>query len=646
VVIATLSGSACGGGGTDGPIYADDHPRIYLSANRDRLAAALAAGTPAATRFKEMVDLWVDGTDVYGFEAWYAALIGQLTGDPRYCAAAIAATDEFVIAESDLIRAGERPTVAGDSYLEVGPKVGDVMLTYDWCFDTVSSDQRERWLAYAYQAVWNVWHPDDAEWSGNSFPWSGWSVDNPSNNYYYSFLRAAMMFGLAAHGELNGASEQLDFVRGEKIGDQLVPTFERDLAGGGSREGTGYGVAMMNLFELYDFWEGSTGEDLAGLTSHTRSSLLHFIHATVPTRDRVAPTGDHSRDSTAALFDYHRNYVQILAWLYADDPLAPRARYFLSRSSVPEMSQRFMLVYDFLYDGGAEEVPVDDLSRAYHAPGPGEVYNRSSWDEDATWVNLIAGPYTESHAHQDQGSLMIYKGEWLAYDPNVDSASGIEQDVDRHNLVAILDGGAPIAQHEPTVSQLVALHRGDGWFHAAGDLTAAYDGDARVQKVHRELVHLEPDAVVVFDRVESAGGTQQVWQLSSPIQPSIAGARATFAGASHTLTVERLLPAGATPAARDWPSLGDFSGGFRFEDAVAGGNVRHLHVLWTDGAVSSVEPSDAGGRLGVIVHFADGREATVRFGADDVDGTLELRDAGGAVTDSASLGAGVDAIPE
>src|SRR6185503_13925986 len=60
VVVATLAASACGGAGGDGPIYGDDHPRIYLSQNADRLRAALAAGTPAATRFKEMVDLWVD----------------------------------------------------------------------------------------------------------------------------------------------------------------------------------------------------------------------------------------------------------------------------------------------------------------------------------------------------------------------------------------------------------------------------------------------------------------------------------------------------------------------------------------------------------------------------------------------------------
>src|SRR5215510_428778 len=41
------------------PTYPTQHPRIYIEKNRDRLKAALAAGTPAATRFRDTVDRWV-----------------------------------------------------------------------------------------------------------------------------------------------------------------------------------------------------------------------------------------------------------------------------------------------------------------------------------------------------------------------------------------------------------------------------------------------------------------------------------------------------------------------------------------------------------------------------------------------------------
>ena len=48
--------AACGGDG-GGPMFADDHPRIYLQRNRDRLAAQVAAADPTWTRFKRIVDL-------------------------------------------------------------------------------------------------------------------------------------------------------------------------------------------------------------------------------------------------------------------------------------------------------------------------------------------------------------------------------------------------------------------------------------------------------------------------------------------------------------------------------------------------------------------------------------------------------------
>ncbi len=641
--IATLT-AACGGDdGGDGPVFGDDHPRIYLPRNRDRLAAMVAANAPSWTRFKSIVDIQLDGGNIYAFEAWYAALVGQLTGDPRYCAAAVAQVDDMVRDDEALVANGERPGVAFDSYLEVGPKIGDLALTYDWCFETVSDDQRRRWIAFANQAVWNVWHPEQATWGGEVMEWSGWSIDNPSNNNYYSFLRATMTMGLATRAETPEGDEWIRIFRDEKMGAQLVPTFTRDLVGGGSREGTGYGVAMMRLYELYDIWHGSTGEQLADDSSHARDSMLHMMHSTVPTLDRVAPIGDHARDSTAAWFDYHRHYLQILTHLFKDDPIAPYATQLLDSSSVPEMDQPFMYVHDFLYDTGITPAPLADLGRVYFAPGNGQLYARSSWTTDATWLNFIAGPYTESHAHQDQGSFMIYKGGWLGYDGVVDSTSGLTQEPEAHSLLRFVSGGTTVAMHEPTTSTMAAVARGPGWVHAAGDLTPAFRGDAAVTRWQRELVYIEPDCVVVYDRADSAAGAQQIWQLVSPASFTINGAQASVLASGHRLTTQRVLPASATASAT--ALSGDFSGGFRYEEASAGGSVRHLHVLWLDGAVGSATAAAAGGRDGVAITLADGRTATVRFDTGQVGGTLSISGGSGGNVD-ATLAPGVASLPE
>ncbi|HEY4055532.1 MAG TPA: hypothetical protein VGM39_02950 [Kofleriaceae bacterium] len=632
------AGSAGGGGGsaTDPnapdpddnnvqPTYPDQHPRIYLGPNKDRLTQALSAGTAPATRFKTVVDQWVGGADLWGFDAWNAALMGQLTGQPQYCAKAVATVEAQVVAAEAKIALNQAPEVAGDSYLEVGPDIGNLALVFDWCYGNLSSSQRTRWINYGNQTINNVWNHTTAKWGNATIPWSGWAVDDPSDNYYYSFLRGTMLLGLATKGENPRADEWITKFHDDKMMGELVPIFQADLVGGGSREGTGYGVAMRGLFELYAWWHDTTGESLATKTTHARFSLASMINQTVPTLDRVAPTGDHPRDSTASYFDYHRHYLQVLMHLFPNDPSSARAKTLLEQSSVPKMSEQFMYVDDFIYDETAmTELPLDGMANAYYAPGIGELYARSGWDKHATWWNLIAGPYTQSHAHQDQGSLMIYKDGWLAYDPNVDSHSGLNQDTTAHGLVRITQSGANVRQVADTESTIEAMQQGAGYIHVAADLTNAYDGNAAVQKDQREIVYLGSDILVVYDRVATASTTQQTWQLSTPVQPQISGNAATITNAGHTLKVTKL--AGGNMSTFSFASS-EFTGGFRLDETQSGGDQRYLHVLSIDGAAATVTAS---GDAGVTIQMSNGKTAQVTFNRDAVGATLVLD---GATTD-------------
>jgi hypothetical protein len=632
-VAALILVAACSGPvWDDEPVtFAEDHPRVYITANKPRLEKAIADHTPAATRFSAMVDRWVGGEDIYAFSAWNAALLGQLTGDAKYCRAATASIEKQVKAAESAIGSGDAPPVAGDSYLEVGEMIGDLALVYDWCFDSIAEDRRAVWLSYADQAVKNVWSPETASWGGMSKPWTGWAIDDPSNNYYYSFLRATMLLGLVAHGERPGVDGYLDQFRTAKLADQLFPAFDSELVGGGSREGTGYGLALRSLFELYDIWHASTGENLADKTKHTRASMLAFMHSTLPTLDRVAPTGDQSRDSTASFFDYHRAYLQELVALFPDDPMAPHAKALLAQSSVPKMDQMFMYAYDFLYDAPVTASNLDGVGTVYHAPGTGQLYMRSGWDTHATWVNLIAGPYTQSHAHQDQGALMLFKDGWLSYDAVIDSHSGLRQEVGAHSTLRIGD----LEQHNSDKASLVALHKGTGYVHAAADLAPVYEG--AVQKLQREIVFLMPDTVVIYDRVASRSSDEQTWQMAMPVEPSIGGAQATATTDTHALHIERLSPAAATPSVYNFTTDDDFSGGYRLDETVAGGDRRWLHVAWIDNGASAVTSID---ERTVQVTLASGKVARVQFTRDSVGATLTLD---GTTID---LGSGLDVMPE
>jgi hypothetical protein len=615
----------------DEPAYAKTRPYIYLGQHKARLVKSLGGSGPAAFRFKGRVGAWLKGENIWGFPAWNAALLGALTGDAAPCAKAIATVEAQVAAAEAKIAAGKPPEVAGDSYLGVGDMLGDLALVYDWCNGAVTAAQRTRWLAYANTTLVNVWNPKKAAWGGVAAPWSGWSTDNPSNNYYYSFLRATMLVGLAFRGESPKADDWLKLFRQTKILGELVPTFARDLPGGASREGTGYGVAMRRLFELYDFWKASTGEDLSARTPHTRSSMLAFVHQVVPTLDRVAPTGDHARDSTAALFDYHRNYLQILISLMPKDPLSSRAKSLLDASSVPQMQSGFMVGYDLLYDNdGVAAAPLAALDTAYYARGIGQVYMRSDWSKTATWVNFTAGPYTESHAHEDQGALMIYKGGWLAHDAVVHSRSGLSQAVTAHGVVRIEQGGKLVRQKAETTSKLLALRRGDGFVYAAADVTDAYDKHAAVTRVQRDIVYLLPDVVIVYDRVATAKDATQWWQLPTPERPGIDDTKG-IATLARRLAVHRVL-GGGPMVAFDFKADKDFTGGWRLEEQVAGGDNRYLHVLSIDGAARKVK---AVGASGVEVTLASG-PVTVTFD----------KDAPGVTIGTKKLAAGLDTWPE
>jgi hypothetical protein len=231
---------------------------------------------------------------------------------------------------------------------------------------------------------------------------------------------------------------------------------------------------------------------------------------------------------------------------------------------------------------------------------------------------------------------MIYKGKWLAFDGNVNSKSGLSQATTSHSLVRISRGGTAVKQVAVTTSKLLALHRGTDYVYASADVTPAYNGNTAVQKVHRELLYLQPNVVVLYDRVQTAADTTQTWQLAVPVAPSISGSTATISNGTHSLKVMQV--AGSTGmSVYDLRADPDLTGGYRVDETMTGGDRRYLHVLSLDGAVTS---ATANGSTGVTITLASGQTIVVSFVRDTVGASLTRN---GVTT---ALGAGVDTLPE
>lgn len=526
-------------------------------------------GSVEFTRFKGFVDAAVGGNPDYGFSAADAAYMYKLTGQAQYATLAVNTVEAQVSAAETVIAGGNRPEISGDSYLEVGPMIEDLALTYDWCADHLTNAQRTRWAAYAQQAVWNVWHADTAQWGGHAFPWSGWGVDDPANNYHYSFLRATLYWGLASNDQT-----WLDLLQDVRWPEQEAYT--AGIPGGGSQEGTAYGLSHRELFTLYRVWHDATGTEIANANAHLTQSIAWWIHATLPSRDRMAALGDQARVSEPVIYDYHRHLMLEARNLTNDATAQANASWWLHAISDQDMESGFNYRHNLLSAGPAGTPPA---ALTYYAAGTGQLFSRTGWDTGAMWLNFSAGPYMQSHAHQDQGAFTLFDHDWLAVTENIWTHSGIEQGTDTNNVVRFENGGNIVPQHEGTTSTMSVTPGVNGAVHAVADLTPAYAGDAAVTSWQRSI-DFGGRKLTVSDAFVLGSGTSAIFQVNTPNQPIING-KTAHAG---SLLIRVLAPANATLSARDWTtqSGGDetYNSGWRLD--VAGGTTGYVVELSVD----------------------------------------------------------------
>lgn len=517
-------------------------------------------------RFKNFVDAAVAGNPGYAFSATDAAYMYKLTGQSQYATLAVQMVEQQVSDAETAIAGGNAPDIAGDQYLDVGPMIEDLALTYDWCADHTTSQQRTRWANYAEQAVWNVWNHNQAQWGGVAHPWAGWAVDDPANNYHYSFLRATMYWGLASD-----STTWQNLLQNQKWPEE--ENYTAGIDGGGSQEGTGYGLSHGTLFMLYRIWHDSTGTDIGNANAHLTDSIYWWINATVPTLDRVAAIGDQSRVSEPVIYDYHRHLMLEARAVTSDATAKSAASWWLHSISDQDMESGFNDRHNLLSAGPAGSPPA---ALTYYAPGTGQLFSRTGWDTGAMWLQFAAGPYMQSHAHQDQGSFTLFQGDWLAVTENIWTHSGIQQGTDTNNVLRFENGGNIVEQHAGTTSTMTVTPGANGAVHAVANLTPAYAGDAAVTSWQR-TIDFANRTLTVSDAFALGSGTSAIFQVNTPVQPIVNGNTAQ----AGDLKIRVLSPVNATLSALDWTTQSDanetYYSGWRLD--VSGGTTGYVVEL-------------------------------------------------------------------
>ncbi len=238
---------------------------------------------------------------------------------------------------------------------------------------------------------------------------------------------------------------------------------------------------------------------------------------------------------------------------------------------------------DFLWrDTTVDKGNLEDFKLSHISPGPGYVYARSSWDDDATYFFFKSGDRYTAHQHLDVGHFLIYKHEELAGDGGHYDSFGSDHDVNYHlrtiahstmlihdpsevwtriraGNISGNDGGQAHdwPHHNGAVTDLdqwkegrelydiadiLAFEDTGNYLYVAGDCTRAYS-PKKIDYFTRQIVFIRPGTFVIFDRVKSKNPDfKKTWLLQAMKAPTKAASHLVITNGQGRLFVQTLLP--------------------------------------------------------------------------------------------------------
>ncbi len=296
---------------------------------------------------------------------------------------------------------------------------------------------------------------------------------------------------------------------------------------------------------------------------------------------RPIPMGDGGGRVFGGDRDKALSARRILVNYFRQDPTHQAVHAF--NETTPRSSVGVYAYKDFLWrDTTVEKADLNSFQLSHVSSGPGYVYARNSWDEDATYFFFKCGDRFTAHQHLDVGHFLIYKYEELAGDGGHYDSFGSSHDVNYHlrtiahstilihdpcetwpgiraGSVSGNDGGQ--RHHWPhhngavvdvadwhkrselyDIADILAFEDRGAYVYVAGDCTRAYSPD-KLACFTRQIVFLRPGTFVVFDRVVSKKPDfKKTWLLQAMKAPTKAGQNLVITNGKGRLFIQTLLP--------------------------------------------------------------------------------------------------------
>ena len=488
------------------------------------------------SRFKPWVDGCLNRTDCYVFTATDIAFMARLDGGAQYCPKAVTMADAYAAKVDASIAAGGQPNwggdangsdgISSDSYLNIGGHMRDFALPMKWCATSMTPAQAAHWTGIMVQSLYNLWNPTLAKWGGRPYPWSGWALTDPGDNYFYSFTAATMWY---------------EWVTGDAQYDArtwpVAAAYFNTIPTGGSEEGMGYGTSHKSLFESYRFEKNLTGNDYTD--AHLTNSIPYWVWGTTPDFLRFGAIGDNSRVSNPSLWDYQWVLVSMAREQTPNAAMRSLAAWWLKKAD-PSCAMTNSINYrDGLTLDCADGTAPTALT--YWGQSTGDFFWRTSWtDPHALWGLIRAGKYDQSHAHQDQGNVELYaNGTWLTTDESVNSHSGIQQGPQNSTTLRFEHNGAVARQvYGSTSTMTVAGTDPATGIHTTANLQPAMGNAATAWT---RTVDINNRTLVINDVFTPAAGYTVFSQIQCPTAAPVITGMVGLGWASGLLGLVGLL---------------------------------------------------------------------------------------------------------
>lgn len=498
----------------------------------------------------------------------------RLSGVDFYRQRAVSIIDSQMTAAFNDMNAGREPDLAGDSYLYADADyitpAAEVI-----SYGNVSDALKQKVAAVMRQTYFNIWNPQAASWGGVSHPWSGWSIDNPYNNYHHHFLRLSVVIALALND-----GPILNDVRNQRLPFVLQKMSQK--TGGGSLEGSGYGYSYLILYDAYKYWKDSGQEDVATNNTEMANTILWWVHATLPGLNFFLPIGSQPRESIPKIYDYYRALVEEAQYLSGNTRSKSNAGWWLAHILLQHAQVYRQNWIDDLYPYNISAPQPTELT--FRAAEQGLVVGRTSWASNAVLMSTLMGVFDESHAHAEQGSFIYWcGGGWGSVSNNIFTHSGIWGESGDGSAVNTLRFYNAAGQNDRTNAAMrqrygtttvlnFTQNAATGEFHITGDMTSLYSGAG--VSLWKRTIDFVNGVATITDTFATTGGTTAKFQLNVPGNATITGNVITTPNMKATV----ISPSNPTINIVNMTSIdGDFQQGQRVD--ISGGTLGYVVKL-------------------------------------------------------------------